>query len=140
MEKKNWPRFDSFETEEIYRMEKALRCNMLDEIIALNSIDPGTLNISKPSTLSPTMGIDNAVTSEFEPAGRIFDTMKENSADGHMQNTNHQNETKRRVGRNGRVNSMTINTLITHGGVGDEIKQVKRLNFLPTIQDDKKSR
>ncbi len=82
------------------------------------------------------MGIDNAMISKFEPICRIFDTMKENSANGHMQNTNHQNMMKRRVGRNGRANSMTINTLISHGEVGDEIKQVKWLNFLPTIQVD----
>ncbi len=120
MEKKTWLRFDSFKTP--------------DEITALNSIDPGTVNISKPSTLSPMMGVDNAVISEFEPVGRIFDTMKENSAYGHMQNTNHQNMTKRRVGRNGRTNLMTINTLIALGEVGDEIKQVKQLSFLPTIE------
>ncbi len=62
--------------------------------------------------------------------------MRENSADGHMQNTNHQNVTKRRVGRNRRANSMTINNLIDHGEVGDEIKQVKWLSFLPTIEVD----
>ncbi len=94
------------------------------------------MNISKPSTLSPTIGIDNAVISEFEPVSRIFDMMKENSADGHIQNTNHQNVKKRRVGQYGRANSMTINTLIVQGEVGDEIKQVKQLSFLPTIEVD----
>ncbi len=72
------------------------------------------VNISKPSTLSHTMGIDNSVISEFEPVSRIFDTMKENSADSHMQNTNHQNVAKRSVGQNRRANSMMINTLIAH--------------------------
>ncbi len=62
--------------------------------------------------------------------------MRENSADGQTQNTNHQNVMKRRVGRNGRANSMMINTLIDHREVGDEIKQVKRLSFLPTIEVD----
>ncbi len=57
MEKKNWLRFDSLETEEIDKMEKALRFKTPDEIITLNSIDPGTVNIFKPSTLLPTMGI-----------------------------------------------------------------------------------
>ncbi len=68
--------------------------------MALYSNDPGTVKISKLSTLSPTMGVDNTVISEFDPFGRIFEMMRENSADGHMQNTNHQNVTKRRVGRN----------------------------------------
>ncbi len=94
--------------------KKALRCKTLNETIALYSIDHGTVNISKPSTLSPTMGVDNAVVSEVKPVGRIFEMTRENSADGHMQNTNHQNVMKRRVGQNGRANSMTINTLIAH--------------------------
>ncbi len=42
------------------------------------------------------------------------------------------NVMKRRLGRNRRANSMTINTSMVHGEVGDEIKQVKRLIFLPT--------
>ncbi len=62
--------------------------------MALYSNYPGTVNISKPSTLSPMMGVDNAVISEFDPVSRIFETMRENSADGHMQNTNHQNVMK----------------------------------------------
>ncbi len=78
------------------------------------------------------MGVDNAVVSEVKPVGRIFEMTRENSADGHMQNTNHQKVMKRRVGRNGRANSMTINTSIIHTEVGDEIKQVKRLIFLTT--------
>ncbi len=47
------------------------------------------VNISKPLTLSPTLGIDNTLISEFDPVCRIFGTMRENSADG-SQNTNHQ--------------------------------------------------
>ncbi len=94
------------------------------------------VNISKPWTLSPTIVVDNTVISEFDPVGRIFETTRENSADGHTQNTNRQNVMKRRVGRNGRANSMTINTLIDHREVDDEIKQVKRLSFLPAIEVD----
>ncbi len=123
MEKKNWLHFDSFETEESDRMEKALQCKTLDETIALNSIDPCTVNISKPSTLSPMMGIDNAIISEFEPVCRIFDMMKENGADGHMQNTPHQNVTKRRVDQNRTANSIVINTLIAYREVSDEINK-----------------
>ncbi len=44
--------------------------------------------------------------------------------------------TERRVGRNGRANSKTINTSTNHREVGDEIKQVKWLSFLPTIEVD----
>ncbi len=83
------------------------------------------MNISKPSTLSSKIGVNNAVMSEVKPVGGIFYTMRENSANSHMQNTNHQNVTKRRVGRSGRANSITINTLIDHREVCDEIKQVK---------------
>ncbi len=115
---------------------KALRCKMLDEIMTLNIIDPGTVNISKPLTLSPRMGVDNSVISEVKPVRRMFEMMRENSANGHMQNTNHQNVTKRRVDRNGRANSMTINTLMLHAEVGDEIKQVKWFIFLPNRQVD----
>ncbi len=115
---------------------KALRCKTLDKIMDLSSIDPGMVNISKPSTLSPTMGVDNAVISEFDPFCRIFEKTRKNSADGHTQNTNHQNVTKRRVGRNRRANSMTINNLIVHEEIGDEIKQVKWLVFLPTREVD----
>ncbi len=102
--------------------------------MALYSIYPGTVNIYKPSTLSPTIGVDNAVISKFDPVCRIFETTRENSADGHTQNTDHQNLLKRRVGQNGTTNSMTLNPLIVHRVVGDEIKQVKLLNFLPTIE------
>ncbi len=94
------------------------------------------VNISKRSTLSSTVGVDNAVISEFDPFSRIFEMTRENSADGHKQNTNHQNVTQRGVGRNGRANSMTINTLTDHREIGDEIKQVKRLSFLSTIEVD----
>ncbi len=112
--------------------KKALRCKTLDETIALYSIDQGMVNISKPSTLSPMMGVDNTAVSEVKPVGRIFEMTKENSADGHTQNTNHQNVMKRRVGRNRRANSMMINTSMVHTEVGDEIKQEKCLIFLPT--------
>ncbi len=74
--------------------------------MVLYSIDTGTVNISKPLTLSPTIGVDNTVINEFEPVGRIFEKMRENIADGYTQNTNHQYGMKRRVGRNGRTNSM----------------------------------
>ncbi len=104
--------------------------------MALYSIDPGMVNISKTSTLSPMIGVDNAVISEFDPVGRIFETTRENSAHRHTQNTNDQNVMKRRVGQNGRVNSITIITLIDHGEDGDEIKQVKWLCFLPIIKVD----
>ncbi len=67
--------------------------------MALYSNDRSTVNISKPSTLSPTISIDNTVISEFDSVSRIFDMMRENSAGG-SQNTNHQNVMKRRVGRN----------------------------------------
>ncbi len=49
----------------------------------LYSTDPGTVNISKPSTLSPTIGIDNTVISEFDPVSRIFEMIRENIANGH---------------------------------------------------------
>ncbi len=62
--------------------------------------------------------------------------MRENSADGHTQNTNHQYVTKQRVGRNGRTNSMTNNPSVIHEVVGDEIKQLKWLSFKPTIVVD----
>ncbi len=104
--------------------------------MALYSIDPGTVNISKPSTLSPTIGIDNTVISEFDPTSRIVETMRENSADGHTQNTNHQYVMKRRFGLNGITNSMTNNPLMVHRAVGDEIRHVKWLSFLPTIEVD----
>ncbi len=35
--------------------------------MSLYSIDSGMVNISKPLTLSPTIGIDNTVISEFDP-------------------------------------------------------------------------
>ncbi len=90
MEMKEWLGFESFETEETETKKKALWCKTLNEIMALDSIDPGTVNISKPSTLSPTIGVDNAVISEVTPVCRIVETTRENSADGHTQNTNHQ--------------------------------------------------
>ncbi len=62
--------------------------------------------------------------------------MRENSADGHTQNTNHQKVTKRRVGRKGTTYSTTNNTLIAHETVGYEIRQLKRLSFKPTIVVD----
>ncbi len=61
---------------------------------------------------------------------------RENSADSHTQNTNHQYVTKRRVGWNGRTNSITKNPSIIHEEVGDEIKQVEWLSFLPTAEVD----
>ncbi len=78
---------------------------------------------NKPSTLSPTIGIDNTVICEFDSVRGIFDIMRENSADV-SQNTNHQNMMKRRVGRNGTTNSMMTNPLIVHREVGDEINKV----------------
>ncbi len=48
------------------------------------------MNISKPSTLSPTIVIANDVIREFDPVGRIFETIREKYANGHTQNTNHQ--------------------------------------------------
>ncbi len=87
MENKEWLRFDSFETETSEMKKKVLWYKTLDETITLYSIDHGTVNISKPSTLSPKMGVDNAVVSEVKPVGRIFEMMRENSADGHTQNT-----------------------------------------------------
>ncbi len=92
--------------------------------------------ISKPLTLSPMIGVDNTVISEFEPVGRIFDTIRENSADGHTQNTNHQKVMKRRVGENGTTYSTTNNTLFAQKAVGDEIKQLKWLSFKPIIVVD----
>ncbi len=59
--------FDSFETEETEMKKKALWCKTLDEIITTYSNDSSRVNISKPSTLSPTIGVDNAV----KPVGRI---------------------------------------------------------------------
>ncbi len=99
--------------------------------MALYRNDRNTVNISKPSTLSSTKGIDNTVISEFDPVSIIFDMTRENSANG-SQNTNHQYVTKRRVSRNRTTNSMTNNTLIVHGSVGGEIKQIKRLSIKPT--------
>ncbi len=132
MENKDWLGFESFETEETETKKKALQCKTLNEIMALYSNDRSMVNISKPLTLSSMIGVDNAVISEVKPVCAIFDMMRENSADGHKQNTDHQNVTKRRVGRNRRTNSMTINTAIDHREVGDEIKQVKGLSVLPT--------
>ncbi len=64
--------------------------------MALYSIDPGTVNISNTSTLSPTIGVDNVVIGEVKPISRIVETTRENTADGHTQNTSHQrcDETK----------------------------------------------
>ncbi len=135
-EKKEWLGFDSFKTEETEMKKKVLWCKTLNEIIVLYSIDPGMVNISNPLTLSPLIGIDNTVIHKFYPISRIVDTMRENSADGHTQNTKYQNVTKWRVGRNGTTNSMTNITLIVHGAVVDEIKQVKWLSLLPTIEVD----
>ncbi len=97
MENKEWLSLDSFETEETKMKTKAWWCKTLDEIMALYSNDRSTVNISKPSTLSSTIGVDKAVISEVKPVSGIFDTMRENSADGHTQNTNHQNVIKWRL-------------------------------------------
>ncbi len=43
---------------------------------------------------------------------------------------------KSRVGRNGRTNSTTKNPSIVHEELGDEIKQVKQLSLIPTIEVD----
>ncbi len=83
MENKDWLGFDSFKTEETETKTKALRCKTLAEIMALYRNNPGMVNISKPSTLSPTIGVDNTVISEFNLVGGIFDMKRENSADGH---------------------------------------------------------
>ncbi len=77
------------------------------------------------------MGVDNTVISEVKPVGRIFETTRENSADGHTQNKPSKcDETKSSSKLKSKF--MTINTLIAHGEVGDEIKQVKWLIFLLT--------
>ncbi len=55
-------------TVKIIQLKTTLRCQTLDETIALYSIDHGTVNISKPPTLSPTIGVDNAVVSEVKPS------------------------------------------------------------------------
>ncbi len=102
----------------------ALRCKTLAEIMALYRNNPGTLNISKPSTLW------------IRPCWWNFDRKRENSADGHTQNTNHQYVMKWRVGQNGTINSLTNNTLIVHEEVGDEIRQLKWVSFKPTIVVD----
>ncbi len=135
MENKDRLGFDSFKMEET-EMKKALRCKILDQIMTLYSIDPGTVNISKPSTLSPMIGVDNTVRSEFDLIGRILETTRENSADGHTQNTNHQYVMKQRVIRNGTANSMKNNPSMVHREVDYEIKHVKWLSFLPTIEVD----
>ncbi len=110
MENKDWLGFDSFETE---TKMKALQCKTLAEIMALYRNNPSAVNISKPATLSPTIGADKTLISEYNLVGGIFDTMRENSADG-SQNTNYLNVTKQRVCRNGITNSMTNNTLMVH--------------------------
>ncbi len=136
MENKEWLGFGSFTTEETVMKKKALLCKTLNEIMALYSIDPGTVNISKLSTLSPMTRVDNTVISEFDPIGRTVEMMRENSADVHTQNINHQYVMKRRVGRNGTTNSITKNPSIVNEVVGGEIKHVKQLSFIPTIEVD----
>ncbi len=94
MEKKEWLGFDSFETEETETKKMSLRCKTLNEILDLYRHNPSMVNISKTSTLLPTIGIDNTVISEFDLVGRKIKTTKENTVHGHTQNTNHQYVTK----------------------------------------------
>ncbi len=62
---------------------------------------------SKPSTLSPTIGADNAVISEFDPVRGRFEM-------GSDVLPNHNNVMKQRVSQNGTTNSILNNTLIDH--------------------------
>ncbi len=58
IENNGWLGFDSVETEETETEKKALRRKTLDEIMALYRNDGSMVNISKPLTLSPTIGVE----------------------------------------------------------------------------------